>query len=567
MPRDIKLPKLGQTMEEGTIVNTLVKIGDAVSKGDVLFEVETDKATLEVESPADGSVRMILVENGETIPVNAPVLILGDANEEIDPAWLASVAGGKTPTPVSAESAQSTPTAAAVPAQTPAPAAKSSAGEFDASQLSPATKIVRLPKLGQTMEEGTIVNSLVKTGDAVKKGDVLFEVETDKATLEVESPADGEVKAVLIETGQTVPVNEALLVIAASGEELPAGLIDSLVHEGPAPAETVPAHVPAVETATANYPPSLKAAEDYGLTVPPVAPAPAAKATATSVAEKVFATPRAKMIAREMGIDLKNVTPANALRIVEADVRRAAAGAAKPAAAVPAGPEPKYTLGQKIPLNRLQKIVAERMVWSKQNIPCFYLNVRTDVTALFALRTKLNKSGPAKLSFNDFIIKALALGIKHYPILTGQLAESYIQLAPQIDIGLAISTDDGLVAPIVKNCGQMDLYAISRYCQGLIDRARTGKLSLDDLSGGCTTVSNLGAFGIDSFIPIVVPGQATILGVGAIQDTVIPMDGNLMVRKMMNMTLSVDHKVINGAEAAQFLDFVKKLLEHPDGLL
>jgi pyruvate dehydrogenase E2 component (dihydrolipoamide acetyltransferase) len=581
MARDIKLPKLGQTMEEGTIVNTLVKIGDAVKKGDVLFEVETDKATLEVESPADGSVRLILVENGETIPVNAPVVILGEANEEIDPAWLASITGGKTPTPVSAESARSTSPAAAIGAST----AKAPAGAFDASTLSPSIKIVRLPKLGQTMEEGTIVNTLVKTGDNVKKGDVLFEVETDKATLEVESPADGQVKTMLIETGQTVPVNEPLLVIAAPGEDLPGGLIDSLVHEGVAPAETVPAHVPAAETSTAKQsltvppsdnttaktsltvPPSDNATAKQSLTVPPARSAGVSPVVETA-AEKVFATPRAKMIAQEMGIDLKNVTPANALRIVEADIRRAAASGAKlAAAAVPAGPEPKYSLGQKIPLNRLQKIVAEKMVWSKQNIPCFYLNVRADVTTLFALRTKLNKSGPTKLSFNDFIIKALALGIKHYPILTGQLAETHIQLAGQIDIGLAISTDDGLVAPIVKNCGDMDLYAINRYCQGLIERTRAGKLSLDDLSGGCTTVSNLGGFGIDSFIPIVVPGQATILGVGAIQDIVVPMDGNLMVRKMMNMTLSVDHKVINGAEAAQFLDFVKKLLEHPDGLL
>jgi pyruvate dehydrogenase E2 component (dihydrolipoamide acetyltransferase) len=379
---------------------------------------------------------------------------------------------------------------------------------------------------------------------------VLFEVETDKATLEVESPADGQVKAVLIETGQTVPVNEPLMVMAAPGEELPAGLIDSLVHSGTAPAETVPAHVPVVTAA-------------------PAPAAPAAKPAAPAVPEKIFATPRAKMIAKELGINLKNVTPANALRIVEADVRRAAVGGVKaaPAAAKPAGRAPKYALGQKIPLNRLQKIVAEKMVWSKQNIPCFYLNVRVDATALTALRTKLNKSGEVKLSFNDFIIKALAIGIQHYPILTGQLAGDHIQLSSQIDIGLAISTDDGLVAPIIKNCGAMDLYAISRYGQGLIERTRSNKLSLDDLSGGCTTVSNLGGFGIDSFIPIVVPGQATILGVGAIQEMVVPMDGNLMVRKMMNMTLSVDHKVINGAEAAQFLDFVKKQLEHPEGLI
>jgi pyruvate dehydrogenase E2 component (dihydrolipoamide acetyltransferase) len=227
----------------------------------------------------------------------------------------------------------------------------------------------------------------------------------------------------------------------------------------------------------------------------------------------------------------------------------------------------KYALGQKIAVNRLQRIVAEKMLWSKQNIPCFYLNIRADVTTLVALRTKLNKTAPVKLSFNDFIIRALAVGMQHYPIMTGQLAGDHIQLANTLDIGLAISTDEGLVAPIVRNCAGKTIHQIAQYCQGLIERTRGNKLSLDDLQGGCITVSNLGGFGIDSFIPIVVPGQTSILGVGAITDTVIPSDGNLLVRKLMNMTLSVDHKVVNGAEAAQFLDFVKKQLEHPEGLV
>ncbi|MCE5185389.1 MAG: 2-oxo acid dehydrogenase subunit E2 [Planctomycetaceae bacterium] len=555
MARDVKLPKLGQTMEEGTVVNTLVKIGDAVKKGDILFEVETDKATLEVESPADGSVRVILVENGETIAVNTPILVLGDANEQIDPAWLSGLKSGKLSEGQAAAQAAQTPAPAPMPSAAPAAA-------FDASGVSASIKLIRLPKLGQTMEEGTIVNALYKVGDTVKKGEVLFEVETDKATLEVESPADGQIKAILVETGQTLAVNEPLLVIAPADEPLPAGLVDSLIHAGPTPAETVPS------TGTGVAPAAITPPLSKGQVA-----APAAGGVSPAPAEKLFATPRAKIVAAELGIDLRNVTAANALRIVEADIRRAASASvgagshARPGTAAAPGSPSKYQLGQRIALNRLQKIVAERMLWSKQNIPCFYLNVQVDATALFALRAKLNKSRDVKLSFNDFIIRALAEGIKHYPILTGQLDGDAIRLAPQIDIGLAIATDDGLVAPIVKDCGQMDLYAINRYSLALIERARANKLSLDDLTGGCTTVSNLGGFGIDSFIPIVVPGQATILGVGAITDTVVPMDGNLMIRKMMNLTLSVDHKVINGAEAAQFLDYVKKLLESPNGLI
>ncbi|HDS83865.1 MAG TPA: hypothetical protein ENN97_01525 [Phycisphaerales bacterium] len=547
MAREVKLPQLGQTMEEGTIVNTLVKPGDQVSKGDVLFEVETDKATLEVESPADGFVKAILVENGQTLPINAPILVLGEENETVD-------AGAyKTEAPACEPDKHS----AAEPATEhcePAPASPRSSQSV--AETGPTTQVVRMPKLGQTMEEGTIVNTLVNVGDEVKKGDVLFEVETDKATLEAEAPADGCVKAILVELGQTVPVNEPLMVLADRDENVPQGFLDALMHEGTAPAETVPDHVTAAQHAAAA--PETMTPRPAGPTVAPSGPA-----------ERVFATPRARMIAQELGIDLRGLTPANALRIVEADVRRAAQAVGKKTKdhGVISAVSPKYTFGQKIPLNRLQRIVAEKMLWSKQHIPCFYLTIRADVTALVALRAKLNKTSSVKLSFNDFILRALAAGMQHYPIMTGQLDGDHIQLAASLDFGLAISTDDGLIAPIVRDCGARSVYDIAAYCKDLIERTRAGKLTLDDLEGGCITVSNLGGFGIEAFIPIVVPGQTSILGVGAITDTVVPSDGNLLVRKLMTLTLSVDHKVVNGAEAAQFLDFVKKHLEHPDALV
>lgn len=548
MAREVSMPKLGQTMEEGTIVNTLVKVGDKVNKGDVLFEIETDKATLEADSPADGYVKAILVKNGETLPVNTPILILGDENETVDEAALT---GGAAVLPAVA-AAPAKP--ASVPASPSTPAAKG-----PVVQPGPTTKVVRLPKLGQTMEEGTIVNILAKLGDEVKKSDVLFEIETDKATLEAESPAEGFVKAILVNVGQTVPVNDPILVLAAKDEDVPQSFIDALIHEGASPGDTVPDHVSSAQH-TAATPETM------------TPPAPAPTAATTAPAEKLFATPRAKMIAQELGINLAGISPANTLRIVEADVRRAAQSGRAAAPAVAASEvipvvTPKYAFGQKIPVNRLQRIVAEKMLWSKQNIPCFYLNIRADVTALVALRTKLNKTAAVKLSFNDFILRALAIGMQHYPIMTGQLAGDHIQLANRLDFGLAISTDEGLVAPIVPDCGGKTVYDIAEYCKGLVERTRTGKLSLDDLQGGCITVSNLGGFGIDSFIPIVVPGQTSILGVGAIADTLIPSDGNLLVRKLMNLTLSVDHKVVNGAEAAQFLDFVKKHLEHPETLV
>ncbi len=213
------------------------------------------------------------------------------------------------------------------------------------------------------------------------------------------------------------------------------------------------------------------------------------------------------------------------------------------------------------------------MLRSKREIPCFYLTVKADVTDLVGLRTKLNETSDVKISYNDFIIKAVATGLEKYPIMTGQLAGDTIQLAEAINVGLAISVPGGLVAPIVKDVNKKDIRQIARDSKALIEKARSNKLAPTDLEGGCITVSNLGAFGIDNFIPIVVPGQCSILGIGQITNTCIPDIGPatrtceqtglqlVLVRKLMNMTLSVDHKVANGAYAAQFLDFVRKLLE------
>jgi pyruvate dehydrogenase E2 component (dihydrolipoamide acetyltransferase) len=395
-------------------------------------------------------------------------------------------------------------------------------------------KEVRLPQLGQTMEEGTIVNCLVKVGDDVKKGDVIFEVETDKATLEMESPADGYVKHILVKTDETLPVGEPLLVLGDKDEDVPQSFIDSLKGGAPAVPEAAKA-APAAQTAPAE----------------PAKPA-----------GKIMASPRAKKLAADLGVDLATITGTGpAGKITEQDVQTAAES--KPVPAAPAAvSEAEVKLGQTIPLNRLQKITAERMLKSKREIPCFYLTVKADVTKLVEQRTKMNQDGGVKISYNDFIIKAVAIGLEDYPVMTGQLEGENIKLAETINIGLAISVPDGLVAPILKDVNKKDIKQIAGDSQALIERARNNKLAPTDLEGGCITVSNLGAFGIDNFIPIVVPGQCSILGIGQITDTCVPDNGNILVRKLMNMTLSVDHKVANGAYAARFLDFVRKQLEN-----
>jgi pyruvate dehydrogenase E2 component (dihydrolipoamide acetyltransferase) len=397
-------------------------------------------------------------------------------------------------------------------------------------------KEVRLPQLGQTMEEGTVVNCLVKVGDEVKKGDIIFEIETDKATLEMESPAGGFVKHILVAVDDTLPVGAPMLVLGGKDEHVPQSFVDSLKSGAPA--------APAVETA------------------PAAEPAPAETAPGTP-AGRVMASPRAKKLALDLGVDLSTLTGTGpGGKVTEQDVQNAA-GAKTPRPAAPPAPTTEAKLGRSVPLNRLQKITGERMLKSKREIPCFYLTVRADVTDLVRLRTELNAAGSLKLSYNDFIMKAVATGLEKFPIMTGQLEGESIRLAETINVGLAISVPDGLVAPIVKDVNKKSVGQIARDSQALIERARANKLAPTDLEGGCITVSNLGAFGIDNFIPIVVPGQCSILGIGQISDTCVPDNGNILVRKRMNMTLSVDHKVANGAYAAQFLDLVKKLLEDP----
>ncbi len=356
------------------------------------------------------------------------------------------------------------------------------------------------------MEEGTVVGCLVKVGDQVKKGDIILEVETDKAVLEMQSPADGWVKHILVDIGQSLLVGDAVMVLGEKGEQVPQSFINA-----------------------------LKAGAPSGL--------------------KTQDSPQDTL----RWSDQRPVTP-QSTGCLTADTLR---WSGEPRDTSDEQRDMRYKLGQTIPLSRMQKAIAQRMLQSKLEIPCFYLTVKADMTELVDYRAKRNKTSEVKLAYNDFIIKAVATGLENFPIMTGQLKDNNIQLSESIGVGLAISVPGGLVAPIVKDAHKKSVSEIAKYSQVLIEKACSSKLSPADMDGGCITVSSLGAFGIDSFIPIVVPGQCSIMGIGQIADTCVPNGGNIVTRKLMTMTLSVDHKITNGAYAAQFLDYVRKLLEDP----
>lgn len=374
---------------------------------------------------------------------------------------------------------------------------------------------ITLPRFGRNMEQATVLAVHVRTGQEVKKGQVLADLETDKAAMEMESPAEGLIGAVLVQPGMTLPVDTPLFVLTEDGRPVDPALLDTLRRQV----------LDARKTVLEEKPAQMHTIEPS----------------------------RTAELSEELLTRIRPVTgPIEAIQAFRAS-RQPVPGELKP--------------GMRMPLNRWQTIIADKMLASKRQIPCFYLNLRADVTALTELRETNNRHESPTLSYNDFLLKALAVSLQRYPVMTGRLAADAIELPAQIDIGLAVSTEHGLVAPVLRAVEKMSLAQITAAVGELSERARKNALRPEDLEGGCITISNLGNCGIDSFIPIVIPGQTSILGVGRITEQCVPSGQEVQIRKFMTLTLSVDHRIVNGADAAQFLDFVKKQIEHPESLI
>jgi len=443
---------------------------------------------------------------------------------------------------------------------------------------------VAMPRFGQTMEEGTIERWAKDIGDEVEVGEVLLEITTDKATLEVEAFVAGTLRKQLYQEGEVVKCGKIIALVGDPDEELP-----EITEEDEVAAEVTPAPeaaAPAVEPAAAA-PPSAPAP----LTA---APAPSAKMPVAAPAGRIFSSPRARRRAdiEKVKIDVLRGSGPNG-RIVEADVIEYAAQLAERkitpvareiafergvdllsvqgtgpggritktdvAAATPALP----AQDQVEPLSAMRRVVAQRMFESKTTTPHFYLTIEVDATDLVAHRSALNAAGDVRISFNDFIMKACAAAFKDNPAMASVWAGDSVIRKGQINIGIAVAIEDGLMVPVVKNVDRKALPDIARESAGLIERARSKKLTPDEYEDGRLTISNLGMMDIDCFIPIINPGEAAILGVGRIAEKVVAIDGGIHIRSMMIMTLSADHRVVDGAVAASFLKQVKDLLQSP----
>jgi pyruvate dehydrogenase E2 component (dihydrolipoamide acetyltransferase) len=427
-----------------------------------------------------------------------------------------------------------------------------------------ATNIL-MPALSPTMTEGTLARWLKKEGETVKSGDVIAEIETDKATMEVEAVDEGVLGRILVADGTTgVKVNDPIAVLVEPGEAVPAAAAAA----APKPAAAPPA---AVAPAAAPAPVASVAA-----------PAPALKANGQDAGERIFASPLARRMAKQAGIDLaalKGSGPGG--RIVKADIDAAQTAGVKPGAAPVAAPAPAARAPaapitaphRLVPHNNIRRIVARRLSEAKQSIPHFYVSMDVELDALLKLRAELNAKSPAdgpsafKLSVNDLIIKAAALTLRRVPRVNASWTDEAMVLFDDVDISVAVAIADGLITPIVRKADQKGLAAISNEMKDLAARAKAGKLKPEEFQGGGFSISNMGMYGVTEFAAIINPPQAGILAVAAGQQRAVVRGGALAIATVMTCTLSVDHRVIDGALGAEWLAEFKRIVEDPLSLM
>ena len=431
---------------------------------------------------------------------------------------------------------------------------------------------ILMPALSPTMTEGKLAKWHVKVGDAVSSGQVICEIETDKATMEVEAVDEGKIGQIVVPEGaEGVKVNAVIAVLLEEGE--------TEVAKAAAPAAAPPA-----APAAAPAPAAAKPAASPPAAAPASAPAPAAAAAPAATASggaRIFASPLAKRIAAEKGINLATLKGSGPNgRIVKADVENAKPGAAPAAAPAPrpaAAPAP--SAGQpvfvapgdtRVAHTSVRKVIARRMLESKQTVPHFYLTVELEIDALLAARQAINavteKKG-AKVSVNDMVIKACAKALRDHPECNASWTEDEMIQYGAVDISVAVATDRGLITPIVRNADLKGLAQISTEMKDLAARAKIGKLKLEEFQGGGFTISNLGMFGVKDFAAIINPPQAMILAVGAGEERAVVRKGQVVVRNMMNCTLAVDHRVVDGATGAQYLQTLRSYIEQPAAML
>jgi len=545
MAEVILMPRLSDTMTEGVVAAWHKNVGDTVKKGDLLAEIETDKATMELESYQDGVLLHIGTPRGGKLQVNDLLAIFGKAGEDVSALIAQNTGAANAPAPIETLDAPTIIAPSAAVSSTPA------------ADVSAMEEVVLMPRLSDTMTEGVIAGWHKQIGDTVKKGEVLADIETDKATMELESYKDGVLLYQGAKAGEKILVNDLLCIIGQQGLDI-APIVAGI--KGGAAQATAPATpAPAARTAPA---------------IPTSAPASnTMTSTATQVVNegRIFASPLAKKIAKEKGIDLKFVQGTGEHgRITRTDLENYTPGttalAVQPSsntsnmvALVPAGTVSFVDT----PVSQMRKVIAKRLSESLFTAPHFYLTMKINMDAAIKARALLNETATVKISFNDMIVKATALSLKQHPKVNSSWMGDFIRENHHVNIGIAVAVDEGLLVPVLRFADGLSLTQISGSVKEFAKKAKDKKLQPADWEGSTFTISNLGMFGIDQFTAIINPPDACILAVGGIAQEPVVLNGQVVPGNVMNVTLSCDHRVVDGATGSAFLQTLKSLLEEP----
>ena len=536
MATKITMPRLSDTMTEGTVATWLKKVGDKVSEGDILAEIETDKATMEFESFNSGTLLYIGINEGETAAVDSLLAIIGKEGEDIS----------------GLISGTATVTEAAKPVVEEKVEAQTSSDNSQPTALPKGVVVVTMPRLSDTMTEGTVATWLKKVGDKVSEGDILAEIETDKATMEFESFNAGTLLYIGVQEGDSAPVDTILAILGPAGTD--------------------------VSGIAANYKVGAVAEAPKTEEVKAVAQQQVAVAEQTT-SGRVFASPLAKKIAQDKGINLSQVKGSGENgRIVKSDVENFSPSAvATPSQAVAeatnavAAVKPFVPAGEvfqeEIKNSQMRKTIARRLSESKFTAPHYYLTIELDMDNAIASRNMINGLPDTKVSFNDMVIKASAMALKKHPQVNSQWREDAMVINHHVNIGVAVAVEDGLMVPVLKFTDQMSLTQIGANVKDLAGKAKSKKIQPAEMEGSTFTISNLGMFGIQSFTSIINQPNSAILSVGAIIEKPVVKNGQIVVGNTMTVTLACDHRTVDGATGAQFLQTFKAFMENPVTML
>ncbi len=551
MAEVVRMPKMSDTMTEGVIAKWHKKVGDKVNSGDLIAEVETDKATMDFESYQEGTLLYIGPKEGDAVPIDSVIAVLGEEGEDYESLIKGDAAPAEKKEEPKEESKKETKedkTEEAAPAD--------SGSNVTAEDL--GVTVITMPLLSDTMTEGVIAQWNFKVGDTIKSDDAIADVETDKATMEVTAYADGTLLYVGLEAGQAAKVNDIIAIVGPAGTD-----VTPLLNQ----------------KSSAGAKSESKKEEDKPVAQESKSDAPVAASTSSSDS-RIKASPLAKKIAKEKGIDLSQVKgSAENGRIVRKDVENFKPSAA-PAAAASAAPAaeseaktislPQFVGEERFtekPVNQMRKTIARRLSESLFTAPHFYLTISVDMDNAMAARAQINEVAPVKVSFNDIVVKAVAVALKQHPNVNSSWLGDKIRYNEHTNIGVAMAVEDGLLVPVVRFADGKSLSHISAEVKDFAQKAKAKKLQPSDWEGSTFTVSNLGMFGIDEFTSIINSPDGAILSVGAIQQVPVVKNGAVVPGNIMKLTLGCDHRVVDGATGAQFLQTLKGLIEAPIRLL